>query len=170
MLRISRLALSRGTRRLLVDAELTVHAGQKVGVVGANGCGKSSLFAAIRGELLPDAGEIDLPARWTLAHVAQETPSTPMPAIEYVLDGDRELREVERALAAAEAPDAGDRGHDLALLHQRFDAIGGYGACPRGDAARGPRLSRRAAVAARRSLLGRLAHAPQPRAGAHVPL
>src|SRR5689334_11845195 len=128
MLRISRLALSRGTRRLLVDAELTVHAGQKVGVVGANGCGKSSLFAAIRGELLPDAGEIELPARWTLAHVAQETPSTPMPAIEYVLDGDRELREVERALAAAEAPDAGDRGHDLALLHQRFDAIGGYGA------------------------------------------
>src|SRR5690349_17500341 len=128
MLRISRLALSRGTRRLLIDAELTVHAGQKVGVVGANGCGKSSLFAAIRGELLPDAGEIELPARWTLAHVAQETPSTPMPAIEYVLDGDRELREVERALAAAEAPDAGDRGHDLALLHQRFDAIGGYGA------------------------------------------
>jgi len=128
MLRISRLALSRGTRRLLVEAELTVHAGQKVGVVGANGCGKSSLFAAIRGELLPDAGEIELPARWTLAHVAQETQSTPMPAIEYVLDGDRELREVERALAAAEAPDAGDRGHDLALLHQRFDAIGGYGA------------------------------------------
>ena len=71
MLRISRLALSRGTRRLLVDAELMVHAGQKVGLVGANGCGKSSLFAAIRGELVPDAGEIDLPARWTLAHVAQ---------------------------------------------------------------------------------------------------
>src|SRR5690348_13414571 len=128
MLRISRLALSPVTPRLLVDAGLTVHAGKEVGVVGANGCGKSSLFAAIRGELLPDAGEIELPARWTLAHVAQETPSTPMPAIEYVLDGDRELREVERALAAAEAPDAGDRGHDLALLHQRFDAIGGYGA------------------------------------------
>ena len=128
MLRVSRLALSRGTRRLLVEAELTVHAGQKVGLVGANGCGKSSLFAAIRGELVPDAGEIELPARWTLAHVAQETPSAPMPAIEYVLDGDTELRDVERALAAAEAPDAGDRGHDLALLHQRFEAIGGYGA------------------------------------------
>jgi len=131
MLRISRLALSRGTRRLLVDADLAVHAGQKVGLVGANGCGKSSLFAAIRGELVPDAGEIDLPARWTLAHVAQETPSTPMPAIEYVLDGDRELRDVERSLAAAEAADGGDRGHDLALLHQRFEAIGGYGARPR---------------------------------------
>jgi ATP-binding cassette subfamily F protein 3 len=128
MLRIRRLALSRGTRRLLVDADLAVHAGQKVGLVGANGCGKSSLFAAILGELVADAGELDLPARWTLAHVAQETPSAPMPAIEYVLDGDRELRDVERALAAAEAPHAADRGHDLALLHQRFESIGGYGA------------------------------------------
>jgi ATP-binding cassette subfamily F protein 3 len=128
MLRISRLALSRGTRRLLVDADLTVHDRQKVGVVGPNGCGKSSLFAAIRGELVPDSGEIDLPPRWTLAHVAQETPSTPEPAIDYVLDGDHELREVEQALTAAEAPDAGERGHDLALLHHRFEAIGGYGA------------------------------------------
>jgi ATP-binding cassette subfamily F protein 3 len=128
MLRISRLALSRGTRRLLVDADLTVHDRQKVGVVGPNGCGKSSLFAAIRGEFVPDSGEIDLPPRWTLAHVAQETPSTPEPAIDYVLDGDHELREVEQALTAAEAPDAGERGHDLALLHHRLEAIGGYGA------------------------------------------
>src|SRR6185312_5496162 len=96
MLRIARLTLSRGARRLFDAADLTVHDRHKVGLVGANGSGKSSLFAAIRGELLPDAGEIDVPAAWTLAHVAQETAPTPMPAIDYVLDGDAELRALER--------------------------------------------------------------------------
>ena len=121
MLRIARLALSRGTRQLLVDADLSVHAGHKIGVVGANGSGKSSLFAAIRGELIPDAGAIELPPAWTLAHVAQETPASPLAAIEYVLDGDRELRDIEREIAHAE-------GAHLAELHHRFETIGGYGA------------------------------------------
>ncbi len=124
MLRISQLTLSRGTRRLLDGAELTVHDRHKVGVVGANGSGKSSLFAAIRGELIPDAGAIDLPPAWTLAHVAQETPATPVAAIEYVLDGDRELRTLERALGDSNAHD----GAHLAELHHRFEAINGYGA------------------------------------------
>ena len=92
MLRLSHLTLARGARRLLVDADLTVHDRHKVGLVGANGSGKSSLFAAIRGELLADAGEIDVPAAWTLAHVAQETAPTSTPAIEYVLDGDAPYR------------------------------------------------------------------------------
>jgi ATP-binding cassette subfamily F protein 3 len=123
MLRITNLVLARGTKRLLDNASLTLHDRHKAGLVGANGSGKSSLFAAIRGELHPDAGAIDLPPRWTLAHVAQETPAVPTPAIDYVLDGDRELREVERALATA-----GHDGAHLAELHHRYDDIGGYGA------------------------------------------
>ena len=123
MLRVSNLALSRGTKQLLENASLTVHDRHKVGLVGANGSGKSSLFAAIRGELVPDAGSIDLPPRWTLSHVAQETPAVATPAIDYVLDGDRELRDIERWLVTA-----GADGAHLADLHHRFDAIGGYGA------------------------------------------
>jgi len=124
VLRLSHLTLARGARRLLVDADLTVHDRHKVGIVGANGSGKSSLFAAIRGELLPDAGEIDVPAAWMLAHVAQETAPTAMPAIEYVLDGDAELRAIERALDQPQLYD----GAQLAELHHRLDAIGGYDA------------------------------------------
>ena len=101
MLRISDLTLARGTKRLFDGANLTLHSGHKAGLIGANGSGKSSLFAAIRGELSPDAGEIALPPKWTLAHVAQETPAVATPAIEFVMDGDRELREIERALAEA---------------------------------------------------------------------
>jgi ATP-binding cassette, subfamily F, member 3 len=124
VLRISGLTLARGARRLLVDANLTVHDRHKVGLVGANGSGKSSLFAAIRGELIAEAGEIDVPAAWTLAHVAQETPATTVPAIDYVQDGDAELRALERALANSAALDE----QTLAELHHRFEAIGGYAA------------------------------------------
>jgi ATP-binding cassette subfamily F protein 3 len=123
VLRVVNLTLSRGTRRLLEGASLTVHAGHKVGLVGANGCGKSSLFAAIRHELLPDAGSIELPASWMVAHVAQETPAVERSAIDYVLDGDAEFREIEAGLASAATDDAG-----LAELHHRYDIIGGYGA------------------------------------------
>jgi len=96
-----------------------VHPGQKVGLVGANGSGKSSLFALVRGELHSDAGEVALPPRWVLAHVAQETPAIDQPALEFVMDGDEELRAIERELETA----AGVR---LAELHQRYDEIGGY--------------------------------------------
>ena len=129
MLRITNLTLARGVKRLLEGANLTIHTGHKVGLVGSNGCGKSSLFAAIRHELLPDAGSIALPPSWTIAHVAQETPAVDMPAIDYVLDGDRELREIEGALAAAERDHSVDNsldGEALANLHHRFDEVGGY--------------------------------------------
>jgi ATP-binding cassette subfamily F protein 3 len=125
MLRFDRLSLRRGTRLLFADASLTVHPGQRVGVTGANGCGKSSLFALIRDELQADAGEFRRPREWVIAHVAQETPSDPRPAIEYVLDGDAELREVETELAAAEQAHEGKR---IAQLHERLDVIGGYSA------------------------------------------
>jgi len=135
LLRITHLVLARGAKRLLDGASVTVHPGHKVGLVGPNGCGKSSLFALILGEMHQDAGSVELPPAWTLAHVAQETAAVAVPAIEYVLDGDRELREVERALAATEAAAAADperEGEALAHLHHRFEEIGGYAARARG--------------------------------------
>src|SRR5215472_14032049 len=87
MLRLANVTLSRGTKRLLEGAGLTVHPGHRVGLVGANGSGKSSLFALLRGELDADAGEVVLPGSWVIAHVAQETPAVSSAAIEYVVDG-----------------------------------------------------------------------------------
>jgi len=123
MLTLRALSLRRGGRLLLEGADLTIYPGQKVGVVGPNGCGKSSLFALIRGELHPDTGDFQLPPGWELAHVAQQTPSGDRPAIELVMDGDRELRRVQQDLAAAEH--AGD-GLRQAELHGRLETIGGY--------------------------------------------
>jgi ATP-binding cassette subfamily F protein 3 len=137
MLRLSNLTLARGSKRLLEGASLTVHPGHKVGLIGANGSGKSSLFALLRGELAPDAGDVALPPAWVIAHVAQETPAVTAPAIDYVLDGDAELRQVQRALRHAEAaadidPHAG--GERIAELHHRFEVIGGYSARARAAA------------------------------------
>jgi len=100
---------------------MNVHPGQKVGLIGPNGSGKSSLFALIRGELHADAGDVSMPPRWVLSHVAQETPALDQPALEFVIDGDAELREIERGMEAADA-------EHLAHLHARYDEIGGYAA------------------------------------------
>jgi len=127
MLRLDHVTLARGANRLIEDASLTVHVGHKVGIVGPNGCGKSTLFALLRGELQPESGNIAMPPRWTIAHVAQETPAVETPAIEFVMDGDPELRAVERALRDAEQDHAAD-GHAIAELHHRLEAIDGYAA------------------------------------------
>ncbi len=124
MLRISDITLRRGARVLLENASMNVHPGQKVGLVGPNGSGKTSLFALIRNELHADAGEVSMPPRWVMAYVAQETPAIDRPALEFVMDGDAELREVEAAIARAEAEH--ESGEELAHLHARFDEIGGY--------------------------------------------
>ena len=123
MLTLEHLSLQRGTSQLLIDASLTIHAGQRVALVGANGTGKSSLFALIRGELQPDKGDLFLPGGIRIAHMAQETPSSPRSALDYVIDGDRELRAVQQALSAAEAADDHPK---MAQLHQRLDDLHGY--------------------------------------------
>lgn len=125
MIQFKQLSLTRGTKVLIEGANLQLHPGHKVGLTGANGAGKSSLFAMLRGELHPEKGDFEMPASWVVAHVAQETPALPMPAIEFVLDGDVELREIEAALAKAEA---NHQGELIAELHQRLTDVNGYSA------------------------------------------
>jgi ATP-binding cassette, subfamily F, member 3 len=128
---LRQLTLARGPRHLIEDANLQIHDGWRVGLVGANGSGKSSLFALLRGELHAETGDCEVPPAWSIASVSQETPALPQPAIEFVLDGDAELRRVERALAQA---DRDHDGHALAEWHARLDAIGGYSARARAAA------------------------------------
>lgn len=104
---------------------MQLHPGHKVGLTGANGAGKSSLFSLLRGEMQPESGALEIPAAWVIAHVAQETPALAMPAIEFVLDGDAELRQVEAALLAAETQHQGEL---IAELHNRLTDIEGYSA------------------------------------------
>lgn len=123
MLKLTDISIRRGPRLLLEHVSLQIHAGQKAGVTGANGSGKSSLFSLVLGEIGPDAGEVGYPRDWVVSHVAQETPSDTRAAIEYVLDGDAELRAVERRIAAAEQH---GEGETLANLHAQLTAIDGY--------------------------------------------
>ncbi|MBV7298827.1 ABC transporter ATP-binding protein [Enterovibrio paralichthyis] len=123
MITISDIQLLRGGKPLLNQASATIHPGDKVGLVGKNGCGKSSLFALLKGELTLDAGSCNFPSGWQMAWVAQETPALERQAIEYVIDGDREYRALEQALRAAEEADDGNK---VAMLHDKIDAVGGY--------------------------------------------
>ncbi len=123
MLRLEQLALRRGPRLLFEQADFSVYPGQRLGITGANGSGKSSLFAAILGELQPDHGELYRPRDCVVAHVAQETPADPRPALEYVLDGDAELRQLQARLDRAETD---DEGIAVAELHGSIDAVDGY--------------------------------------------
>jgi len=125
------LTLRRGPQPLFEQVEFTVYRGDKVGITGANGTGKSSLFAAILGELAPDRGDIDLPAAVKMAHVEQEIAASPRPAIEFVMDGDAELRRVQLAIDAAEKRDA---AMALAELYSSLEAIDGYRARARAAA------------------------------------
>lgn len=125
MLNFKNLALRRGARVLFSQASFTIHKGQKVGFTGANGAGKSSLFALVRNELHPDEGDFSMPPGLVLAHVAQETPSVVCPAIDYVIDGDVELRRLQQALSKAEADHDGIK---QAELHAALETIGGYSA------------------------------------------
>ncbi len=111
MLNLANISLRRGRNLLIRNASLQVHAGQRTGLIGANGSGKSSLFAMLLGELEPDDGELGLRADDQIAHVAQESPHGSGSAVDYVLDGDSELRELQAAIADGEkTADAGKVG------------------------------------------------------------
>ncbi|OWW22206.1 ATP-binding cassette domain-containing protein [Noviherbaspirillum denitrificans] len=102
MIRFQQVSLTRGIKPLLEGVDLTLNPGEKIGLIGANGAGKSSLFAMLRGELHADLGSVDFPAKWRMAYVAQETPALDRPAIEYAIDGDANLRKLEAELAQLE--------------------------------------------------------------------
>ena len=125
MIAFRHFALRRGSRLLLSDIDLVIQSGWRLGVVGRNGCGKSSLFAALQGHLESDSGELDMPAKLRLASVAQETPALPDPAIEYVMGGD-----VELAAALRDELDAQARGDSeaMARAHHRIEELHGYDA------------------------------------------
>jgi ATP-binding cassette subfamily F protein 3 len=125
MLQFSHLYLRRGPRLLIEDATFSIFASQKVGLVGRNGTGKSSLFALMLAEIAPDQGDFSQPRNWVRAHVAQETPPLPVPALDFALAGDEELTRLETQLLAAEA------AHDvekISHIHERLGQIDGYAA------------------------------------------
>ena len=125
MLVFSELFLRRGKKLLLEDANFSIPAGQKVGITGSNGVGKSSLFSLILGELEADNGNFSMPAGWVIAHVAQHTPGGDIPALDYVLQGDRDYVELQDKISAASD---NDDGMMLAELHGRLEVIDGYSA------------------------------------------
>ena len=125
MIKIESLTLQRGPLRLLDSADLTLHPGQKVGLLGTNGAGKSSLFALLRGELSADAGDCYLPPDWRIAHMRQEIDDLERIAVDYVLDGDQRLRQIQQQLAAAEQQQDASQ---LGTLYAELEAHGGFSA------------------------------------------
>lgn len=120
MIQLQALGLQLGTKVLLEKADLTVYPGQKWGIIGANGSGKSSLFKLLLGELHADSGTLNIPKDWVLAHMAQEVGHQQRTALDHVIDGDAELRALEQRIAGEE------NGEELAQLYSRLEAMDGY--------------------------------------------
>jgi ATP-binding cassette subfamily F protein 3 len=127
VIRLSQLTLRRGAKALLEGADLTLHAGERAGLIGANGSGKTSLFALLRDELHADKGDVELPAHWRIAHVAQETPALDRVAVEYVIDGDATLRRLEQEVEATQD------GNRLGELHAALGDADAYTARSRAE-------------------------------------
>lgn len=123
MIQIQNLSLHRGALPLLEQANLTLHAGWKVGIIGNNGVGKSSLFKLLLGQLHADAGDLLLPADLSIAHMAQEMGASERSALDYVLDGDARLRQIQAQLTAAETA---HQATQIGELHAELEAIDGY--------------------------------------------
>lgn len=120
MIQLQQVELRRGIQCLFKDADLTVFPGQKVGIVGANGCGKSSLFALLQHKLQADAGSVSIPGSWHIATVAQETPALDCSAMDYVLQGDEQLFPLLLKVRS------GCSESDLAAVHLQIEALDGY--------------------------------------------
>ncbi|UOO83083.1 ATP-binding cassette domain-containing protein [Uruburuella testudinis] len=123
MIEIKNLTLQRGLKVLLNQADLTINPNQRVGLIGKNGSGKSSLFALIKGEISADGGDVQIPKHWRLAAVAQETPALDTCALDYVLQGDEQLQQLQAALAQAEAH---NEGMKQAEYHAKLEEIDAY--------------------------------------------
>ncbi len=123
MITATDLSLDRGAKNLITASSFTIHPNHKVGLVGSNGCGKSSLFAALLGDLAPDSGDLSMPASWDIATVKQETPALEQTALDYVMDGDTEFRQLEQQLAQARLT---ENGSLEASIINKIDTINGY--------------------------------------------
>jgi ATP-binding cassette subfamily F protein 3 len=131
MITLRNLTLRRGAKVLLDQVSATLNPGEKVGLVGRNGAGKSSLFALFNGSLHEDAGEFSVPAQWRLSQVAQHMPETDESATDFVLGGDTRLMALRTELAQAE--DSGD-GMRIAHAHSDLADAGEHDAVPRAQA------------------------------------
>ena len=125
MISLTNIQLHRGKKLLLDQADLTIHPGQRTGITGVNGCGKSSLFSLLLGEILPDSGDFSIPQNWRISHMAQECVASSRSALDYVLDGDSEFRKTE--LAIEKASGEGDEER-LVVEYERMDDINGFNA------------------------------------------
>jgi ATP-binding cassette subfamily F protein 3 len=134
MIRFLNVSLMRGTKPLLESVDLTLNPGDKIGLIGANGAGKSSLFMMLRNELHPDQGEIDFPAKWRMAYVAQETPALDRAALDYAIDGDVTLRKLEAELARLESlPDTDENGTAIGNIYSALADADAYTVQSRGE-------------------------------------
>ncbi|MGZ8289987.1 MAG: ATP-binding cassette domain-containing protein [Telluria sp.] len=134
MIRFINVSLMRGTKPLLEGVDLTLNPGDKIGLIGANGAGKSSLFAMLRGELHPDMGEIDFPAKWRMAYVAQETPPLDRAALDYAIDGDVNLRRLQDDLARLESePETTENGIAIGEVYSALADADAYTVQSRGE-------------------------------------
>ena len=131
MITLREVTLRRGVKVVLNSTSVTLQPGEKVGLVGRNGAGKSSLFALLTNKLHADSGDVDLPPRWRMAEVAQDMPETDEGATDFVLQGDTRLMEAQAQLAQAEAD---DDGHAMAEAHHAISDAGGFEARPRAQA------------------------------------
>ena len=131
MITLQSLTLRRGPKVVLEQADLVLHSGEKVGLVGRNGAGKSSLFALLTGRLQPDRGDLRLPAHWLVGEVAQNMPECADAATDFVLEGDLRLQQARAALAAAEADDDGEA---MAAAHVALEEAGAFDARSRAQA------------------------------------
>ena len=130
MIKLTDIDLNRGQTSLIESSSLTIHPGQHIGIIGRNGCGKSSLFKLLLGQLHHDSGELFIPKDWRLSHMAQEVSATDRAVLDYVIDGDKTLRQIEADIATAQ-----QRGDDAALghLYHDLEAIDGYQANVRAE-------------------------------------
>lgn len=125
MISLTNIELRRGIKLLLNNAELSIHPGQHIGIIGANGTGKSSLFKLLLGQVNADAGELSIPSDWRIAHMAQELATSERSALDFVIDGDPVLRKVEATVEAALAANDNNR---LANAYEKMDTINGFDA------------------------------------------